>query len=332
MDKLKEFKQERAADIKEARKILDVAETDKRDLNEDEQAKYDELMAKVEAKGKMITTEENQIKLESGLEKIEPIKNEPEVKEEKKFGSFGEQLKAVIDASTPGRRGFDERLVESRIATGAGETVPADGGFLVQTDFAAELLKKVFETGVLASRVNKVGISSNANGLKINAVDEESRVTGCRWGGIQTYWAAEADTVTATKPKFRQMELKLNKLMGLCYATEELLQDTSALESIITQAFTEEFGFIIDYSILRGSGSGQPLGIMSAPSLISVTRSGANTVANSDITGMWSRLFAPSRKNAVWFINQLVEPYLYNMTVADAGYIPTYMPPGGVSG
>ena len=329
MDKLKELKQERAAMIKEARKILDVAETDKRDLNEDEQAKYDEIMAKVEAKGKMIETEENQIKLESGLDKIEPIRNEPQKTEEKKFSSLGEQLKAVVNASSPGRRTYDERLVESRIATGAGETVPADGGFLVQTDFAAELLKKVFETGVLASRVNKISISSNANGLKINAVDESSRVTGCRWGGIQTYWAAEADTVTATKPVFRQMELKLNKLMGLCYATEELLQDTTALESIITQAFTEEFGFVIDNSIINGSGSGQPLGIMNSDALISVTRNTANDIVFADIIGMWQQFYAPGRKNAVWLINQVAEAELYGMTLTD--YVPVYMPPGGIS-
>ena len=39
--------------------------------------------------------------------------------------------------------------------------------------------------------------------------------TGGRAGGIRAYWKDEAAEKTASKPKFRQIELKLNKLIGL---------------------------------------------------------------------------------------------------------------------
>ncbi len=328
MDRLKELKQARAALIKDGRKMLDKAEEEKRSFNEDEQIKYDDLMSEVETKKVAIETEERQIALESGIENYsnEPIRNKPEP-ETKGFKSFGEQLQAVVNASRAGGI-VDQRLVESR-ATGLGESVAADGGFLVQKDYATELLKNVFETGILASRVKKVPISSTSNSLVINGIDESTRANSSRWGGLVTYWLEEAGTKLASKPKFKQIELKLKKLIGLCYATDELLQDTSALESIISQAFVNEFGFVIDDAIFEGTGAGQPLGIMNSGSLISVTRAGALGITYADVVGMHARMIASSRPNAVWLINQAVEPQLYQMVLGTA---PAYMPAGGLSG
>jgi len=47
---------------------------------------------------------------------------------------------------------------------------------------------------------------------------------------------------------------------------------------------------------------------------------------------MWSRCWAPSRKNAVWLINQDCEPQLNGMSIAvGTGGIPVYLPAGGLS-
>jgi HK97 family phage major capsid protein len=45
---------------------------------------------------------------------------------------------------------------------------------------------------------------------------------------------------------------------------------------------------------------------------------------------MWARLWAPSRKNACWFINQSAEPQLYPLTLGSPslGQILMYTPPG----
>ncbi|MGD9276352.1 MAG: phage major capsid protein [Candidatus Pacearchaeota archaeon] len=336
MDKLEKLNKQKADIVKEARTLLDKAEEEERDLNEDEQSKYDELMKEIDSKTKAIEREENQIKLDSQINEPAdepPIKNTPQEPEEKRFKSLSEFLGAVIMADAPADiRKVDPRLAEIRAASGMGESVPADGGYLVQTDFASEILQNAYQTGLLASKVTRFPIGANSNGIKINAVDESSRATGSRYGGIQIYPVSEADTVTAKKPKFKQLELELSKIMGLCYLTDELVADTTALEAFVNKAFAEEFGFMIDYYIMSGSGVGQPLGIMNSNCLISVTRSGANTIAFSDITGMLMRFPASSRGKAVWLINQVAEEYLWNMTVSDAGYIPAYMPPGGISG
>ncbi|MBW2086940.1 MAG: phage major capsid protein, partial [Deltaproteobacteria bacterium] len=169
------------------------------------------------------------------------------------FKFFGEQLMAVVKAGKPGGA-VDPRLT-TKAASGLGENVPSDGGFLIQEGFVSELLRRTYETGVIAARCRRIPISSNSNALKINTVAETSRANGSRWGGVEAFWAGEADEYTASKPKFRQMRLELGKLTGLCYATDELLDDATALEAVIRLAFSEEFGFKIDGAIIHGLGS-----------------------------------------------------------------------------
>lgn len=247
---------------------------------------------------------------------------------ERKFRSLGEQMMAVYRASQPGAR-VDTRLT-TRSASGLNETNPTDGGFLVQKDFVGDLLKRAYETGILASKVKKIPLSTNANGIKINALDEESRANGARWGGIQTYWESEADQITGSKPKFRQMDLSLKKLTGLCYVTDELLQDSAALENVIREGFAEEFGFKLDDAILSGTGAGQPLGILKSGSLVKVEKEQGQTdkITVENLVKMWSRLWSRSRANSVWYINPEIEPLLYTLKVGDR---PVYIPAGGLS-
>ena len=255
-----------------------------------------------------------------------------EIREEKPtFKSLGEQLACVVKAHTG--RGTDPRLFNA--ASGLNETVPSDGGFLVQQDFSTALLQEVFETGILASKCNVIEISNNSNSIKINGVDETSRVSS-RSGGIVGYWEEEAAEKTASKPKFRKIDLNLKKLIGLCYATDELLNDAAALESIIRAGFASEFGFQLDDAIVNGTGTTQPLGILNSGALVSVakeTGQKASTILFENVTKMYSRMFATSRPNAVWLINQNIEQQLFSMSLAvGTGGVPVYMPAGGLSG
>lgn len=250
----------------------------------------------------------------------------------KPFKNFGDFLIAVQRAATPGML-TDPRLRTK--ATGLSEGVPSDGGFLVGTDDTNELLKRTYELGEITQRVRNYPISANANGLTINAIDETSRVDGSRWGGIQSYWLSEAGTKTASKPKFRQMELRLKKLIGLCYAADELLADSVALGALLQDGFAEEFSFKIEDAIINGTGAGQPLGIMNSGAVVTVAKEvgqAANTVVAANIMKMWARMWSRSRLNSVWFINQDIEPQLHalNLPVGTGGQL-VYMPPGGLS-
>jgi HK97 family phage major capsid protein len=211
----------------------------------------------------------------------------------------------------------DSRLV--RAPTGAGEVDPTGGGMLVQVDFMASIFMLAHDSGEILSRVNKIPISANSNGLKIPGVDETSRATGSRWGGVQSNWVAEGVAGTESKPKFRLVEFDLKKLISKMTATDELLQDSTALTAIASQAFSEEIMFMTEDAIWEGTGAGQPLGVVTSGALISQakeTGQAAGTIVKENIDKMWSRCWSRSRKNAIWLINQDAEPQLNAMNGA----------------
>lgn len=251
------------------------------------------------------------------------------------FKSFGEQLIAITASSRAGGR-IDERLNKvmeiQAAASGASEGTPSDGGFAVQTDFSDVLLQKAYDTGILARKVFRLSLGANSNGIKLPAVDETSRVTGSRWGGVQVYWANEADTVTAKKPKYRRLQLELKKLLGLMYVTDELIQDASLLQALAERAMGEEFGFVIDDAILNGTGAGQPLGINNSGALVAVAKDASQTATTFTVgnaLAMYARMPARLLAGAEWFFNQDVLPWLPKMVI---GQQPVFMPPLGIAG
>jgi len=310
--------------VAERRKYLDAGDMEK---YESLKVTIDELRAKVEA-------EKEQSEIESAF--TDPATKrafvgtpEPE-KAEKRFSTLGEQLTS-IKRHQDGN--IDNRLIEAR-ASGMNETIGSEGGFLVQSDFSNELWKRMYETGALYSRTRRVGVKGD--GITIPTIDETSRANGSRWGGVQAYWASEAGTVAASKPKFGQLELRLKKLMALSYATDELLADSAALEAIVADAFNEEMGFKVDDGIFNGTGAGQMLGILNSDALVTVNKEAnqvAATILTENIIKMWSRMYGKSRANAVWFINQDIEPQLFTMSLAvGTGGVPVYMPANGLAG
>ncbi|MCR4436634.1 MAG: phage major capsid protein [Clostridiales bacterium] len=333
MNKIKEMEACKKDARLKALAILEKAQAEGRFLTEEEEKQVRQLEEEMKRWDDTITRtkalmEEEEQSEERDMEPAKPNPRKTPAEGEQRFATFGEQMLAVYRAAAPDGR-IDPRLT-TRAASGLSESVPSDGGFLVQQDFVTELLKRTYETGILASRVSRIPLSTNANGLKINGVDETSRANGARWGGIQTYWENEADQLIASKPKFRVMDLSLKKLTGLCYATDELLQDAAALESVLRQGFAEEFGFKIDDAILAGTGTGQPLGILNSDALVKVPKESGQTefLKVENLFNMWSRLWGRSRTTAVWYINQELEPLLFTMKIGD---VPVYIPAGGLS-
>jgi len=317
MLKVMEYRRQLKALKDEGNELLTKCETEQRDRTPEEETRFT-----------AIATEINRIDTRMGdyisVNKIPDSElrtyeiHKPEVGGATKnfptpFRSIGEQLQAVMGYYTG--RGEDPRLKEIRSAAGLNESVPSEGGFMVQQDLAEGLLQNLYETWSIPNRCRRIPVSAASNAISMRTIDETSRANGSRWGGIQAYWEAEADSTTASKPKFGRFELKAEKLMGLCYATSEMLQDASVLGTVIAQGFNEEFGFKLSDAIIRGTGAGQPLGILNSDALITIAKESgqaADTVLTENILKMWK-----CRKgNMAWFYNQEIEDQLDTLSVA----------------
>lgn len=229
----------------------------------------------------------------------------------------------------------DNRLFLGAAASGMSQGSGAEGGILVPPTFS----KKIWD----AMNVGAENLLGATDGYPIEgdswtcpANAETSRATGSRYGGVRGYWLAEAEQMTSSKPKLRQMKLEPHEMAVLVYVTDKLLRNAAAAEKYVTGASTDEIQFLTGDAIINGNGAGKPKGILASGSLITQTKEvgqAAATVVAENVVNMWSRLHTRARSGSVWYINQEIEPQLTTMSIAvGTGGQLIYMPPGGLSG
>jgi len=253
--------------------------------------------------------------------------------------SLGEYMQDIFKASTgrdktPRFQNLQQKFKAA--ATGLSEGVPSDGGFLVQSDMMATLIEKTYEEAQLASRCTRNQISAGSNGVSINGISESSRANGSRFGGILGYWEGEADSITPTKPKFYQVNMKLSKVTAAYYATDEVLADAPFMASKVNELVSKELAFKVDDALINGLGAGQPLGYLNAPALISVakeTGQSADTVNFENLKKMYSRMPAYNRRRGVWVVNDEVLPQLMGLSQpVGTGGLPVWIPSNSAAG
>lgn len=232
------------------------------------------------------------------------------------FNSAGEWLMAVKKAGQTG-----ELAPQFKNAV-AYEKVGEDGGFLVPEEISAAILKKMEGDESLMARTNTIQVAGN--NLTIN-VDENQPWTG----GVTASWVGEGQTIGESKPNFKQASWRLHKLAALVKATDELLEDATALASYIQGAAPSAIMHQVNKAIINGNGVAKPLGIIACPFTVTVSKESgqaADTILAENVVKMYSRMFPMSRSNAVWYINPAVEEQLRLMKDGNDQFI--YLTPG----
>jgi HK97 family phage major capsid protein len=326
--------------VQEQKKLLNKAKEEKRAFTDEEIASLDELDKKIKNAQNMINIEakvkENELILPKEPEK-NPVSNQiPSGSDVRvtgnppKWENFGEELKAIKNYAVTGV--MDDKFQN---ASGANETIPSEGGFLVGETTSNKLLQRSYDNSEVLKRCDKVTITQGDR-LTIPYIDETSRATGSRMGGIRAYWINEGGTLTASKPKFGKFVNELEKLGALMHTTSEMLEDAPLMSQMVNKWFSDEFSFVMQDSVIRGNGGGQFTGLLNSLSTVTVakqTNQAADTIVYENIVDMHSRLFAPLRNGAVWLINQEIEPELQTMAqVVGTGGVPVYLPANGISG
>lgn len=230
------------------------------------------------------------------------------------FNSMGEFLASVKSAATGN--------VDKRFSNTYFEKNGEDGGFLVPEEMMSEITKKLASDESLLAKTRQFKVTGNNLSLPI---DETAP-----WnGGVQAYWLAEGAPLTESKSKLGQASMKLNKIGALVKVTDELLEDTVALESYIKAMAPEAINYKLNSAILSGDGVGKPMGILNSGFKVQVAAEGgqaADTVVAKNIIKMYSKMLPNARANAVWYINPAVEEQLRMMKDDLGNFI--YLSPG----
>lgn len=332
--------------VEESEELIAAADNDNgRDLTDEEMERSEEINAEVSKLDKQIKARELARPVGTGRKTTaEPAgsdgkpangsaaRTRPQDVGKHGFKSFGEFAKVVRGASLSNPIEASVQVLRNAATTYGNESVGAEGGFLVPPDFAREIWAKVMAEENLLARCASLQTSGNSM-----TIPKDETTPWQSTGGIQVYWENEAAAIPASKPSFEQSTIRLVKLTALVPISDEAMEDAVGLESWLRAKAPAKMAAKINTAIISGNGVGQPLGILNATSLVTVSKESgpqtADTVVFPNISKMWSRMYAQWRRNSVWLINQDVEPQLTQLAflASAASPVPAYLPANGLS-
>ena len=248
---------------------------------------------------------------------------------EKTKAELSEQVKKSSFVAPAVKESFGDFLVKARRGDAGlremtrkalGESTGVDGGFLVPEQFMNEVAQVRLENSVVRSAGARV-INMNSNILKMPSLNVASNAAGSIFGGVAAYWTGEAETKTASAPKFKQITLEANKLIGYVESSDELNNDAIvSMGGLLQDLFAQTIAFEEDAAFLTGNGVGKPLGILNAPATVAVTRTTASKVGTVDLVAMIARSYG-RLADKVWIVNQSVLPEIYKLKDENSNYI-----------
>jgi HK97 family phage major capsid protein len=218
-------------------------------------------------------------------------------------GSFGDFLKCVATNDV-------QRLRAVYKSTKAlDETTGASGGFLVPTQFEERIravgAPMLFDQLVAAGR-GPLMLRTNAAELALPVLEQDQAPnveSSALVGGVRLIWREQSADVQESEPKFEQRIFRPHAADAYVAASTELITDApQALEDTLVNLFGRAYAVLKARVMLRGTGVGQPRGIVGHPASISVARSTTGTQVERDtdtILAMIQRLL-PGSATAVW--------------------------------
>lgn len=199
----------------------------------------------------------------------------------------------------------------------------AYGGFLVPEAFSPNLLALQGQGDPLAGLVTRIPMSGPS--VKLPARVDKSHSTSVT-GGLRFYRRSETATVTASRMALEQITLTAHPLMGVAYATEEILSDSAiSFAAMLAAGFRDEYASKIMSERISGTGAGEFEGILNSPAVIEVakeTDQEADTILVQNIAKM--RVRAWNYQSCVWLaIQDAIVQFLQLYVVAGSAGIPT---------
>ena len=225
------------------------------------------------------------------------------------------RLTRLKELTVPGQPQEGKQMVED---------IGASGGFLVPTEFLAQLQAVLGEESIVRPRATIIRMRRRQ--IDIPVLDQTGTTSGRpHWfGGMIAYWEEEAALKDITTAEFRKIALVAHKLIMYTRSSNELLDDSAiSLADFLTgpMGFSGCINWNEDYAFLQGTGAGQPLGVIPAGATITVPRAAQLAIGFADLANMMES-FLPSGRG-VWIITQSAMADLIQMSgpAGNASYI-----------
>lgn len=184
--------------------------------------------------------------------------------EDEKIAKAERNLKFVKYVFQKSAKDIAESFYDGKDLSGV---VDSDGGFLVPSDFYAEVQRITNAYGIIRKYAQPFPMSSDRLDLPTGTGS-----VSLAWQGVQGQ-----STNQTSSPKFGNVQLLANTLIGITVAPKQFLSDVKIdIMNYLMMLFAEEFAGAEDYQGLRGSGT-PFIGILNKIGVPVVTMSSGNT-------------------------------------------------------
>lgn len=204
------------------------------------------------------------------------------------------------------------------------EGVDGAGGYLVPTEFQAEVIRVIPEYGIARRSCRHIPMGSDKKTIP-------SLVSG-----VKAYLIGEKGVKKTSSPSFGLVTLTARKVAGLCPTTDELLEDSAIdVYNLLVMLFAEAFAEKEDDLLFNGISP--IVGILNKAGVNSVDLSGTSItkITADNLLDMTNAVKAFSEKNGKFYLNRTVLNLLRKLKSTTKQYIfqePTASAPGTIWG
>jgi HK97 family phage major capsid protein len=230
-----------------------------------------------------------------------------------KFSSLMDLVNTIAGDPRDEEIGPKRKLIKNAMSS----TDPSLGGFLIPDEFRQELLQVALETAIVRPRATVIPMTTLRVAIPI--VDSTTNV-GSIYGGIVGYWTEEGAAMVQSQPRFGRVGLEAKKLTAYTEVPNELREDSApSAEAFLRMSFPKAIAWFEDIAFIKGTGVGEPLGVLNPANNAIVTQGkesgqATGTILWENIVGMYARMLPSSLASAVWVISPDALPQL--MTTA----------------
>lgn len=236
---------------------------------------------------------------------------------------------AIVQGDTAEKKAFTSylRVGEARMDPTETKALAvannANGGYLVPPEFGSEILKLLTEMSPLRQYAS------------VQTVTGSDITFPTLLSGVNAFWTEEGGNMTASEPTFGQVKIANHELSSFYVASNKVLEDNAYdLEAVMNRELAEGFAKVEGLAFVKGTGTGQPRGLMTATGIAEVkTGVAANFPASNPMDVLITMQHAiPSfhARSAVWLMNRNTLATIRKFKDAQGQYLVTDPKDGGV--
>jgi len=209
-------------------------------------------------------------------------------------------------------RGFNPSFLATAGSDEQGAYSDPYGGYAVPKTLLPGMLQLGFEGDPTSGRTQAIPMASPT--VELLARTDKNHATSVS-GGFTVTRKPETVAATASRGEMEKVTLKASTLMGLAYATEEILTDSViSFIALIDAGFRDQFAHNMLREKIRGLGGSEYQGVIGADCSIAESRDTSTRILGDDVIQMRARCWGYGQ--AIWLANHDAFPELMRLGAA----------------